>query len=437
MFAVIFIKNKDALSKSSLADFNTNSGLFGGGFTTVNDVLFYALSLIFLIGGLAAARKLSCATGTGIKMVMGGKDGKGGIEGFIRRYAPGAAYVRAVGAGAKEGLKAKGEEIKEKGVFGIGGAQAERLRQARWAEKFGFGAARGRREEQLMKEVATQKGEYEKIVDTSQLRKLAGSGSSIQRLAARETLKDRGELNAQEIKETYGMYGGKGTLPALKFARGLDFTDFSAEERKYLLANLPDPEVSRKLLRIMADKGDLKSAEAQDLTRYLTLFTQEGDKKEFLDKVQKSNFLASIEAQIRSGFIKVGDEDEVLTIAEDATQQAIEDIVARGAVEKIKGMSLDKFLELPSRNIRQLLANPKVNRIMGGKITKDNIAGIQGKVDDERLRAIDTVLRQRRTAIEQEEATKLEQQAQAQARGMQPLVDSIERLIQEIRGGRG
>ncbi|MBI2670262.1 MAG: hypothetical protein HYX20_03925 [Candidatus Yanofskybacteria bacterium] len=136
MFAVSFIKNKGLISLPSTLGRISVAGMTG------NDFVFYLLSLIFLFGGMAIAHKLACASGTGVKAVFGK------IETGVRKYAPGAAYVRATYTGAKEGLAAKGAEIKERGMpigFGrrVGGEQAERLRTARVAEAFGMGAKVG------------------------------------------------------------------------------------------------------------------------------------------------------------------------------------------------------------------------------------------------------------------------------------------------------
>lgn len=113
MFAVIFINAK-----------GTFLPLAGGNFPGIkmvgNDFMFYGISLIFLVGGLGVARKLACASGTGVAMVFGK------IETGVRKYAPGAAYVR----GGVAGLKERGAEIQEKGLFSIGGAQRARLQEA-------------------------------------------------------------------------------------------------------------------------------------------------------------------------------------------------------------------------------------------------------------------------------------------------------------------
>ena len=123
MFAVIFVKNRGTIPP--IPGSNTTAGM------TATDFLFYALSLAFLIGGLVVARKMACASGTGIKTVFGK------IEGGVRRYAPGARYVRAIGAG----VQATAKRVEEQGLPGKLGAvyegtQAEKQRTARFGERF-------------------------------------------------------------------------------------------------------------------------------------------------------------------------------------------------------------------------------------------------------------------------------------------------------------
>lgn len=118
MFAVIFINNKDNIPGVA----GTASVALGT--MTLNNILFYGITLVILIYGLDMAKKLACASGSGVSAAFGK------IETGVRKYAPGAAYVRGKYTGAKEGLAERGKEIEEKGIFGFGGAQKERLRAA-------------------------------------------------------------------------------------------------------------------------------------------------------------------------------------------------------------------------------------------------------------------------------------------------------------------
>lgn len=122
MFAVIFVKNRGTIPPIPGSD--KTAGMTG------TDFLFYALSLIFLIGGLVIARKMACASGSGIKNVFGK------IETGVRRYAPGARYVRAIGAG----VTATAKRVEEEGLPKLGGlyegTRVEKQRAARFGERF-------------------------------------------------------------------------------------------------------------------------------------------------------------------------------------------------------------------------------------------------------------------------------------------------------------
>lgn len=114
MFAVIFIRNQGSLPGIP------NSSVLSIGTMTLDNLVTYGVSLVFLVYGLILAKKLACASGSGVSAAFGK------IETGVRKYAPGAAYVR----GGVAGLKERGAEIAEKGVFGIGGAQRARLDEA-------------------------------------------------------------------------------------------------------------------------------------------------------------------------------------------------------------------------------------------------------------------------------------------------------------------
>lgn len=131
MFAVIFINSKDSIPGVS----STASVALGT--MTLNNILFYGVTLVLLIYGLAMAKKMACASGTYVGAAFGR------IEAGVRKYAPGAGYVRSVGTGIKTGAEEKLKEYQERGVpipgtgYRYGGEQAERLRAARVAERFG------------------------------------------------------------------------------------------------------------------------------------------------------------------------------------------------------------------------------------------------------------------------------------------------------------
>jgi len=423
MFAVMFIRRKSEI-EASISNVQGVS-LFTGPGGALSDLLFYILTLIFMIFGLKAAYSVGSFAAEGAGKLMGK------LESGVRKYAPGAAYVR----GAWEGLKARGEEIKEKGILGFGGAQRAREAEARmkgWVAGLpGPGqapaareVAKGTIEKQLMEKVNKLKSQFEMISDLGKLRRLAFTGSKDQQLAAREVLRDRGELSIDELLATYQLYGGRSSLAAQNFAKNIDFARMSSEERSRLFNEIEDPEIKRKIINIRAEKGDLRSATAEELQRYATLFTREGDKIEFLNKAQKFAFEEALRAQVNLGLIK------------DSAGNVITDL-SKALADKVRKMRLDDILELSKGSLRGLIQNPETSRIIGARLNKETIASLPGKVDSEVMEILEEVISRRKRELETEETERQQREAavqgEAQARAMQPLVDAIRELTERIR----
>ncbi len=425
MFGFIFIAAKNNTSQLVRSATLGQSALI-----LVNDIAFYVVTLIFLAGGLWASFKVGGKAGSNATKLMGGKDGKGGIQGFVRKYMPGAAYVRGAFGGWRKGeepggLKLKYEEIKEKGVFGIGGAQRMRMAEAETRELFAFGATRGAAEKQLVEEVNKLKGQFEKISDASELRKLANAGPKHQQLAAREVLQNREELTVDEQLAAYRLYGGKDSLAAQKFAKGIDFARLSSEERGRLYDAIDDPEIKRKVINTRADKGDLKNANVEELRKYATLFVQEGDQREFLNKALKFAFEESIKAQVELKLIK------------DSAGNPVTDVV-EAIAEKVRKMKLDDIFELSKGSLQKLVQeNPEAARIIAVRLNKENIASIPGKVDSDRMDILEGMLTKRKGELEAEETERQQKsaaiQGEAQVKAMQPLVNAIKELMEAVR----
>jgi hypothetical protein len=276
MFAVIFVKNRGTIPPVPGSD--TTAGMTG------TDFLFYALSLIFLIGGLVIARKMACASGTGLKTVFGK------IEGGVRKYAPGAGYVRAIGAGAKAGIQAKGEQIQEKGIPGIiGGAQAARLRQAKWTERFGFGAARGAADRAKAEE--TEK-EFKKVqglnLNQNQLLARMQSAKGVERVAALKLRAENGWLapaDLDEINRTMRELGGGRNVAGTSLIQSLKKGKFhemarSTAEKERIFNGLTDAETQKAFGLDMAEGREITSvALAKKLLDIYAGDTQETKKK--------------------------------------------------------------------------------------------------------------------------------------------------------------
>jgi len=134
MMGFVILKNRPDLGAAALLaqeeGFATTAGnIFGFAF---QDIFYYTLTLIILIGGLAASLKASFAAGSGATKAFGT------ISGGINNWAKKKAYIPAMQKAGKEKLM----EIQDTGLPGklgalYGGERAERLRAARVAGVLG------------------------------------------------------------------------------------------------------------------------------------------------------------------------------------------------------------------------------------------------------------------------------------------------------------
>lgn len=408
MFAFIFLgnNNPEQLTGTPISSSFLNSFF--------QNVFTYVLTLIFLVGGLYMAKQTGDLTAMGVGSAFKWTNEK------VKRFFPG----RNIYEGAKQGLKARGEEIKEKGVFGIGGEQATRLKQATWAERFGAVSGgtttRGLYDKQLADEVNKLKGEYERITDVNKLKEMMDKGSLQQQLAVREVLKGRDALDAKELVKTFEMYGGPGSLTALKFARGIDYNAMSSEGRKYMFENINDAEIKRKIALARAEKEDYKRAGPEELKSIASLFIQEGDRAAFLNKVRKTNMKNAVEA--------LAD----LELYKDKDRNVIKDRNAALA-NAMSGMNLDSILEISADNLKEMRKNSEVDDIIKNKITKENLGLVKNKANKQQLEkdVLGDLIDERAQEIKTEEQEKMNKQAEIQQKGNQPLTEALEKLVKQ------
>lgn len=408
MFAFIFVANKKTTPISSGASAeNILAKIFG-----LEDLLFYVLTIIFMVGGLGMAMKTGSLISDGVGKAMGG------IQNWTKKRF-------GVYEGVKKGLIAKKEDIQERGVpvgFGkrVFGGQGLRMREAKIAQFFG---AKGEGEKQLNANIEKEKSRLGSISDINELRRLMDSGRVEQRLAAREILKSRDALSVNDQIKTYDLYRDQGANnTALKFARGIEFGRLSSEERKLLYDQIADPEIRRKILMTRAEKNDLRNIKEDELKNYVNLFVQEGDKKDFLTKVEKNNFETSVLVQANLGFVK---KDGVVLSGNLAI------------AEKLRGKKLDDILELSKNTLNALLKNDETRAIIKGKLTKDSIAQIAGKVTADQFSELIEVLTEKKKEIEttelETEAKKAEVQGQAQTKALEPLISAMNNFINNLK----
>ena len=286
MFGFIFIA-----AKSATQPLVESATLGKGALIVVNDIAFYVITLIFLAGGLVASFKVGGMAGSGAAKLMGG------IEKGVKKYMPGSRYVRAIGAGAKEGLRAKGEQIEEKGVFGIGGAQAGRLRQATWAERFGFGAARGVADRAKAEEIEKEfKGVQTLNLNQDRLNEKIKGAGGVERIAAFKLKAENGWLapsDLDEINRTMRELGGGRGAAGISLLGSLRKGKFhkmarSTADKERIFGGLEDLETKKAFGLDIAESKEIMSTDlAKELLGIYAGDTQEMKKK--IEDVIKNN----------------------------------------------------------------------------------------------------------------------------------------------------
>lgn len=327
MFAIIFIN-----TRAQAPDLGT-SGSLAGDFFNFNDIFFYIVTLLFMIVGLSTARKVGTFAAGGVTAAVSK------IHGGVKKYAGRISGVTPVYEGAKEGLAAKGKQIQEKGLFGIPGDQAARLRKARVAEVFGLGALPGgarkaeleeakKEAERLKAQIATmttQEGERH-------LRDKMRSGSDMEKTAAMQVLDSKKRLSANEQIELYQRYGGDRSEAARQYAKDkMDYKnpDWTPEMRQRFFEQTNDAEIKEKVLDARAEIGDLHNASVEMLENLAKIFRTQKKAVEFLDKTGRKNEEGAFRAKFNLGLIR----DESGNVATDLQKARM---IFRGDVAKAR-----------------------------------------------------------------------------------------------------
>ena len=284
MFAVIFINAKDSFPPIA-------GGNFPGIQMLGNDLMVYGISLVFLVGGLGIARKLACASGSYVGKTFGA------IETGVRKYAPGAAYVR----GGVAGLKERGAELQEKGVLGIGGAQRARLQEATakgWvAGAPGPGQVPGAREERSRAESAEVDKEVKRLqtlnLTLDQLNEKLKTAKGPEKIAAFKLKFENGWAEAADAdelaKQVKAAGGGRTALGASLIA--------SAKKGKFQKMALGTKDKEDMFNKFLGEDLELAKAFGLDMAESRELMNADtakklldiygSDTREVKDKVEK------------------------------------------------------------------------------------------------------------------------------------------------------
>ncbi|MBI2057720.1 MAG: hypothetical protein HYT63_01925 [Candidatus Yanofskybacteria bacterium] len=409
MMGFVILKNRPDLGAAALlaeqeGTLTKAGNLIGFGF---QDIFYYTLTLIILIGGLAASLKASFAAGSGATKVFGN------ISGSINNWAKRKTGVAAFQKKGKE----KWEELQKTGLPGklgflYGGERAEKLKEAKVGERFfgEKGAVQEEKDRALREDIKKYKDRFKATTDVEELRNNSNTGPDAQKLAIRELLKERGELRPDEAIETYKLYGGNRSRAGIEFAKDYEYDKLSREERQqmYNIIGIENAEIARKIAVAQAEKGDWRGEEGEELTakleRLANLFSQTGEKRDFLDKVKKFNFEESIKAMVNLNLTQEKD-----FIKEEENQ--------------LKKMNIDKLAELSAVTLKKLIANERTARVISDKVTKDTASTIAGKLAGDQLEAFEDIIAAKKNLFANEEV-------ESQAKTFGPLTQKLDELIE-------
>lgn len=279
-FAFIFLNQANNFQAGKLADraIGGSSGIMtvmSGGFNTL---IFYCVTIFFMVYGLKAAFDVGSLASNGVKGAFGE------IEDGIKKYSG----YQSRAEGVKAGFKAWKEEKEEKGIFGIGGAQSARLRTAKWAEIFGVkGAGDRARDTEIQKEVSDYRKRNPGFTQKS-LEEDLNKSSGVKKLALSRLNADMGwETDLSRINQVLKDLGGGNTVAGSAYINSLKKSDFNkiyggVAAKTSAADNInTDQQLRKALYEDMAKNNEVLTQVAAE--KMLDLFS--ADSKEIQDKI--------------------------------------------------------------------------------------------------------------------------------------------------------
>ncbi|MEK7645841.1 MAG: hypothetical protein AAB374_01930 [Patescibacteria group bacterium] len=289
-----------------------------------------------------------------------------------------------------------------------GGKEAQSRADARAKDFFRVGE-RNAIEKQEAVEIATSKAKIRNM-NTNDLRTRMSTGPRVQQLAVRELLKERNQLTGAEIIETYRMHGGDHTENGRKFISTVDYGKLSGTERENIFRESTDPQVQQKIAIVMAEKGNMGPDPVGWLEQMATnLYAQGSERIEFIQKAEKEDFMATIEAKSRlatAGEIEIRDGATIITTVPDILRARVQKMKAdalaevdRDAWGTFGAPPTDFFTEVQDKIRALQVAQPPVAGAAGpppippkpggGEVFKANI--LKEVTDNRKLRIINTI----------------------------------------------
>ncbi len=302
-FAVLLLsKRQDLLS-------GTNTVKLMG--VKFEDIFFYVLIAIFLIGGAKMAMKAGMSAGAGgVALGIWGKGAaRAKLAGGIPWRASGAAGVYKE---AKKTFQEKGFagfEATEKNLGRFYQGQQGRDKAAAWlGQKTGL--APGLADKQFQSDIKSFEEKYEKQfkdnkIDESRLKGIAGNTNlSLQeRVAAANKLKDLGDnIEGGDMSALYDAYSQRSPADAVRWIRGQNIDNLNPKDLDALDKAAKDKQLKQKIARVKAKRNLLSPEEyTQKFVHFegkegeLASFIGDTD-KDFIDGLKKQEALRILEA---------------------------------------------------------------------------------------------------------------------------------------------
>jgi hypothetical protein len=280
-FGLYFLSHQQNILDSLFAnstgvDFPTGLGL------TFQQIFFYIMVGIFLVGGIKIA--LNAGFLASAKTVALGTHARG----LATARWGGRTLGRVTGAtAAKEAAQDRFAQFKKEGFQGklgkiYSGEKGYERQKAKWAQRFNVRNAADKR---FGEDVNNQKERY-KQESTEELEKIIanGKGANYQLAAIYELLKDRRDLNENEILEAYRLYGGANSENARKFINSVDYKKLSRDGRNTVYTAIPDERVKQKINDIRAENNEF--TDVGDFVQLSTIYRSEGDRVSYTKKAK-------------------------------------------------------------------------------------------------------------------------------------------------------
>lgn len=356
--ASIFNARQSVVTSKSFPNIDNVQGLSDVGsllkdLFSLNDLVFYVMSLAFLIGGVYVSRRLSKSMGS-----------------TTVAWANTAATKLTRTGGMMKGVTNTWDRVKKEGLPGgankLYGGQAATDKRTAGVGMFlqkGMGysvssaeKARVSEEEKKLRIAVENLTSQEK---EAYLRQKMQNGSKWEQKAAGNILNQDKKLRPEEVETFYNQLGGDHSEDARKFLKGVNFNGQGWDPylRSQLLGRINDAE-SRGHIELAAAKGgDYNDMPEEELRQRATIFSSDEDKVKFLDQVDRS-IAKSKEGEIRERKQAI---DEQITELKEAE--------ARLAQERKAG--IDQQLEIAQAEIEERWKRKEITGIQAEKMKQD------------------------------------------------------------------